>query len=185
MVTAQDLEIHSAADFENLPDDGLWEVADGRAILLPGNEWDHQEISIGLVDRILEALKQLGHGRRMHTVNVDIPAQPGERFRTRIPDVVIYERPPAKKRFPIGAPPEVAIEILSTRRGNVERTEKMDDYASAGIAEYWIVDPFERDIEVYLLKDKAYQLAEIAREEIRSTAMPGLCVDLRGLFDFS
>ena len=61
----------------------------------------------------------------------------------------------------------------------------MDDYASAGISEYWIVDPIERDIEVYLLKGKAYKLAEIAREEIRSTAMPGLRVDLRGLFDFS
>jgi hypothetical protein len=49
MVTTRDLEIYSAADFENLPHDGLWEVADGRAILLPGNEWEHQRISIGLI----------------------------------------------------------------------------------------------------------------------------------------
>ncbi len=40
MVVTHDLEIYSAEDFENLPGDGLWEVADGRAILLPGNEID-------------------------------------------------------------------------------------------------------------------------------------------------
>jgi Uma2 family endonuclease len=185
MVTAQDLEIHSPADFDGLPDDGLWEVADGRAILLPGNEWDHQELSTGLIYRILEALKRLGHGQRMHTVNVDIPALPGEGFRTRVPDLVVCEHRPEQKRFPVGAPPEIAVEILSTRRGNVERTEKMEDYARAGISEYWIVDPFEKDVEVYLLRDGAYQLAQVARNEIASIAMPGLHVDLRGLFDLS
>ena len=41
------------------------------------------------------------------------------------------------------------IEILTTRRGNVERTEKLDDYARAGTGEYWIVNPFDRSVEVY------------------------------------
>ncbi len=40
---------------------------------------------------------------------------------------------------------------LSTPLGDVERTEKIDDYARARIGEYWIVDPFERAVEVYRL----------------------------------
>lgn len=183
MVTTHELEIYSAADFENLPDDGLWEVADGRAILLPGNEIDHQEVSFELSLRLAAALKLRGSGRVLQTVNVDIPPYPGEKFRTRVPDVVLFEKRPAGKRSRVGAPPEIAIEILATRRGNVERTEKIDDYARAGVGEYWLVDPFERAVEVYRLTESGYPLPAIAGNEIVSIAMPGLRVDLLNLFD--
>jgi Uma2 family endonuclease len=53
-----------------------------------------------------------------------------------------------RRSFSVGHPPELVIEILSTRRGNVERTEKIEDYARAGIGEYWIVNPFDRVVEV-------------------------------------
>jgi Uma2 family endonuclease len=183
MVTTHDLEIYSVTDFENLPDDGLWEVADGRAILLPGNEIDHQEIASEIHGRLTAALAVRGHGRVLWTVNLDIPPYPGEAFRTRVPDLVVFENRPFGKRFGLGQPPQIAIEILATRRGNVERTEKIDDYARAGVGEYWLVDPFERCVERYRLADGRYAMPEIQTEEIHSLAMPGLHIDLRGLFD--
>ena len=182
MVTTHDLEIYNVADFENLPVDGLWEVADGRAILLPGNEIDHQEIATEMLRRIFAILDARGRGRVLSTVNLDIPPYPGEGFRTRVPDLVIFENRRAGKRFGLGEAPEIAIEILATRRGNVERTEKIDDYSRAGVGEYWLVDPFERCVEVYRLIENRYKLPETATEEIISVAMPGLRLDLRGLF---
>ena len=65
-----------------------------------------------------------------------------------------------KKRYRPDHPPELVIEILSTPRGNVERTEKLDDYARGGIREYWIVNPFDRCVEVYVLTGPEYQLKE-------------------------
>ena len=182
MVTAQDLEIYRVEDFENLPVDGLWEVADGRAILLPGDEIDHQEIAAEIHARISAVLVARGHGRLLWTVNLDIPPYPGEGFRTRVPDLVIFENRPSGKRFGLGEAPEIAIEILATRRGNVERTEKIDDYSRAGVGEYWLVDPFERCVEVYRLAGNRYALPEIATEQIDSVAMSGLRFDLRGMF---
>jgi hypothetical protein len=73
VVTAQELEIHSAEDFENLPEDGFWEVANERAILLPGHELDHQAISGGLFERLPDGLKKRSRGRVIAAVNVDIP----------------------------------------------------------------------------------------------------------------
>jgi len=102
MVTAQDLEIYRVEDFENLPVDGLWEVADGRAILLPGDEIDHQEIAAEIHARISAVLVARGHGRLLWTVNLDIPPYPGEGFRTRVPDLVIFENRPSGKRFGLG-----------------------------------------------------------------------------------
>src|SRR5207244_1262446 len=101
-------------------------------------------------------------GRRafaLLAVNVFIPRRPGDigELQNRVPDIVVSTHLPPR-HFPVGNPPELAIEILSTRRGNVERTEKLDDYALAGIGEYWVVDPFKRAIEVYRLRDGEYLL---------------------------
>jgi Uma2 family endonuclease len=181
ITTPEDLAIRSAEDFERLPGEGLWEVVDGRAVLLSGNELDHQKICGRLYLQLMAALKQRGYGDAVTMVNVDIPSRSDEGFRTRVPDIVVFEHDPSGKRFQAGEPPEIAIEILATRRGNVEHSEKIDDYACAGIAEYWIVNPFEHVVEIYRLEAGEYKLAEVAREEIDSLAMPGLRVDLRGL----
>ena len=62
---------------------------------------------------------------------------------------MIVSRREPHRYFEAGEPPDLVIEVLSTPRGNVERSEKIDDYARAGIGEYWIVDPFKRTVEVY------------------------------------
>jgi Uma2 family endonuclease len=157
MTTVEELAIHSAADFENLPEEGLWEAADGRAILLPGNELDHQDIADELSRRLYEALERRGRGRRNTTTNVDIPPHRHEGFRTRVPDLVVYERRPAK-RFLVGEPPEIAVEV--------DRNGKLEDYARAGILECWVVDREQRAVKVYRLNGDRYDLAELAVEEV-------------------
>ncbi len=50
-------------------------------------------------------------------------------------------------------------------------------------AEYWLIDPFERAVEVYRLDQRQYGVPEVATQEIVSAAIPGLQLDLRELFD--
>ena len=82
----------------------------------------------------------------------------------------------------MGIPPELVIEILSTRRGTVERTEKLDDYALAGIGEYWIVNPFDRVVEVYGLQSGEYRLQQTATTTISPQEFPGVVIDLPSLW---
>lgn len=96
---------------------------------------------------------------------------------SRAPDIVVCKRK-GRRYFPVGSPPELVIEVLATRRGNVERTEKLEDYARAGIQEYWVVDPFERCIEVYRLREGEYVLTASEREHVRPEAFPGVVVEL-------
>ena len=77
------------------------------------------------------------------------------------------------ERFQAGEPPELVVEVLATRRGNVERTEKMDDYARAGIGEYWIVNPLDRVFEVYHLQDGDYVI-QPPSSPVRPRAFPGV-----------
>jgi Uma2 family endonuclease len=87
------------------------------------------------------------------------------------------------RNFPAGNPPELVIEILSTRRGNVERTEKIDDYGCAGSSEYWIVNPFDRVVEVYLLRGREYQATQRdPNEPLRPQAFAGVAIDPRHIW---
>ncbi len=128
-------------------------------------------------------LQALGYGEVLHTPNVFIPVTRGfAEVQNRVPDLAISKQK-VKKRFEVGRPPELVIEILATRRGNVERTEKLDDYARAGIGEYWVVNPFDRAVEVYIRRDCEYVLRETASTgALRPEAFPGLEVNLQQIW---
>jgi Uma2 family endonuclease len=102
-------------------------------------------------------------------------------FQSRVPDIAVSKRQP-DRHFEVGAPPELVIEILSTRRGNVERTENLDDYALAGIGEYWIVNPFDRAVEVYVLQSGEHRLQQTATGSISPQEFPGVIIDLQSLW---
>ena len=177
--------MRTRADFERLPDEGRWEVVEGRAILVPPPEIPHQKMSARLNRLLDERIEKIGYGFAVPAVTVFIPRPPrsyGE-IQSRIPDLVVSRREPPGY-FEAGEPPELVIEILSTPRGNVERTEKLDDYALAGIGEYWIVDPFQRAVEVYRLASGAYGDPEIiSRGALRPSAFPGLEVDVEQIWE--
>jgi Uma2 family endonuclease len=176
IATSQEIMVRNKGDFERLPEDGLWEVVDGRAILLPANDYSHQKVSAALFKQFDRALASLGYGEVLATMNVHIPVEGGgfSQFQNRVPDLIVFKQRP-QKSFDVGQPPELVIEILATRRGNVERTEKLDDYARAGIGEYWIVNPFDRVIEVYALRNGEYTLKQTASQGAFSPeAFPGL-----------
>ena len=184
IATMQDVMVLTEEDFDRLPDEGVWEVVDGRAVFSPGPEIIHQEISVALFRAFDRQLRELGTGRVLPTVNVFVPPPEGSigEIQNRVPDLVVAAHVP-KKRYRPDHPPELVIEILSTPRGNVERTEKLDDYARGGIREYWIVNPFDRSVEVYLLSGPEYQLKETVRHgSLRPDTFPGVAVPVEEIW---
>jgi Uma2 family endonuclease len=155
IATMRDVLVLTRTDFERLPDEGRWEVVEGTAILMPPPEIAHQEICDRLNRLLFTKLQAISGAFVVSALSVFIPRTPksyGE-IQSRVPDVIVSRRKP-QRYFEAGQPPELVIEVLSTPRGNVERSEKIDDYARAGISEYWIVDPFKRAVEVYRMDDR-------------------------------
>jgi Uma2 family endonuclease len=179
----RDVMVFSEVEFEQLPDEGRWEVVEGRAILSPLCDYEHQRLSDRLARMLEQQLEALRCGFSVSAPNVFIPRPPDsfDEVQNRVPDISVSKHRP-KRHFAAGSPPELAIEILSTRRGNVERTEKLDDYALAGIAEYWIVNPFDRVVEVYVLRDGEFTLKETAVSTISPEQFPGVSIDLPSLW---
>jgi Uma2 family endonuclease len=80
--------------------------------------------------------------------------------KVREPDVLFLAREHADRRGEqVWGPPDLVMEVLSPGTELLDRETKHIEYARAGIAEYWIVDPEGRSVEVWALEQGNYTLA--------------------------
>lgn len=68
--------------------------------------------------------------------------------------------------------PDLVVEVMSPSTAKRDRIDKMKLYAEYGVLEYWIVDPLNKSIEVYRLRESAYALQHFA--ESGDTAGSGI-----------
>lgn len=107
----------------------------------------------------------------------------GDRFRE--PDVAFMLQAHAQRRGEIfwdGA--DLVIEVISPDDPNRDLVIKREEYAQAGIPEYWIVNPMDRTVTVLTLEGGDY-LAHgsfASGEEADSVLLPGFMVDVDQVF---
>jgi Uma2 family endonuclease len=59
--------------------------------------------------------------------------------------------------------PHLVVEILSPSTSGNDRTIKKDLYERSGVYEYWIVDPYEQQVEQWILRDGKYAIETQAK----------------------
>lgn len=78
-----------------------------------------------------------------------------------IPDLIIVcDRDKIHPDGIYGAP-DLVIEILSPSTAKIDRLEKKQNYEAFGVREYWIVNPKDKSIETYHLKNGILTLDDI------------------------
>ena len=101
------------------------------------------------------------------------------------PDLcVICDENKIDERGAIGAP-DLVIEILSPGNSNKEMKYKFDLYEEAGVLEYWIVNPADKTVFIYVLKENQcigmHPLIE--EDNIQSKLFPELDFKLESIFN--
>ncbi len=100
------------------------------------------------------------------------------------PDLcVICDDSKIDERGAIGAP-DLVIEILSPGNSNKEMKYKFDLYEEAGVLEYWIVNPADKTVFVFVLKENQYVGMHplIEEDNMKSYLFPDLSFPLSGIF---
>jgi Uma2 family endonuclease len=102
------------------------------------------------------------------------------------PDIsVICDKNKLTKKGCTG-PPDWIIEILSPYTANKDFHIKLDLYERHGVREYWIVDPGNKFIHVYVLDDSGHYSEEpeigMLNGLLNSFVAPGFSIELAKLF---
>ena len=145
-------------DYAQLPEDGLrHEIIDGEHFVSPSPSTQHQHVSKRLQYQLYTKIELAGLG-----VLFDAPMDVQlSGFDIVQPDIVIILNENVRKITPtkIKVAPHLVVEILSPSTAGNDRTIKKDLYERSGVSEYWIVDPFEQQVEQWILRDGKYVLA--------------------------
>ncbi len=104
----------------------------------------------------------------------------------REPDLLIVstENQQHLRNTYLDGPADLAVEIVSPESRERDRAEKFDEYAAAGVSEYWIIDTELRIAEFYVLRDGAYRPARIDVDgRFWSVVLPGFWIDVSAIWD--
>lgn len=78
-----------------------------------------------------------------------------------------------RKTF-LDGPADLVIEVISPDSIERDRIKKFNDYESAGVREYWLIDPERETAEFYQLTEGHYSLADTPDGVYHSRALPGM-----------
>ena len=144
------------ADYFALPDTNRFvELSEGELVMPPHPTHTHQQI----VGKLYRAIYNFVAERDLGTVQfgpLPVRLWPGK---IREPDILFMAREHSDRIAEQAyGPPDLTVEVLSPSTRRTDRLEKMVEYARAGVREYWIVDPHGRTVEVFILREGAYEL---------------------------
>jgi Uma2 family endonuclease len=170
----------SEADYLALETNHLIELCGGRLQVLPMPTTGHQ----AMVASFWRLLNEFVSARKLGTaLFAALPVRLSEGT-FREPDVLFMRSENASRiteDYWIGA--DLVVEVISKGRKGRDRDlrVKRKEYAEAGITEYWIVDPQEKEIVVLKLSGAGYEVHGRFEPGQRATSamLPGFSVDVK------
>ncbi len=164
--------------------DGKWELDDGVLYIMASGTPDHQFLHFQFgwhIENYLNGFDEPpAHFYQEMTTILSRELQ-----RAPEPDIVIIldERQEIVSRSRVEAPPDIAIEILSTDRSR-DLVRKRQIYAEAGVLEYWPIDPSNDTVTQLELRDGQYVERVVlgADDTLTTPLLPGLSIPLADIF---
>ena len=156
---------YTIADIYALPDGQRAELIDGQMYMMAPPSRVHQKISGALYHRIISYIES-------HNGSCEVYAAPFAVFLSKDdlnyvePDIsVICDNGKLDDRGCNGAPDWV-IEIVSQSSQRMDYLTKLFKYRTAGVREYWIVNPMKRTVLVYLFGENEDSTQYLFEDEI-------------------
>jgi len=175
----------SEQEYLALTHDTNWlvEFSDGRIEVLPMPKMSHQLI-VQFLNNLLFAFLSSANLGRMLFAPLRVRLRKGK---YREPDIVVMlagHSQRMREEFWEGA--DLVMEVVSDEAEDRHRdlVTKRNEYAEAGIPEYWIIDPLEQRITVLKLKGAKYAIAgEYSEDQFaKSLILPKFSVQVSKVF---
>jgi Uma2 family endonuclease len=172
----------TAQEFAKMPKQQAFvELIGGEIVVSPSPTPRHDIVISNLKDELRVHCETLGLSR-WYQAPVDLFIAGYDVLQ---PDLMVFraDQEPGLDELPVRRIPSIVIEVLSPGTRKKDLREKLPRYAGRGIAEFWVIDPANRSITLYLLgKDGAYQPYIVGKDPIEVGIYRGVTLPIDRIF---
>ncbi len=180
---------YTYVEYATWPDEERWELIDGQAYLMtPAPSTEHQRVSMRLGSQIEVFFRGKSCEVFAAPFDVRLPAnaaQEDDAVDTVVqPDILVVCEPAKLDDKGCRGTPDWIVEIISPSTASQDQIRKLDLYERHRVPEYWIVDPLNRIITVFVLSNGCYgkPLYVEAKGKLAPRLFPELEVDWELIF---
>ena len=164
------------------------ELIDGYPVMMAPPTRVHQKIGGELFGQLRDYLK----GKKCEVYHAPFAVRPFERDGERPeavdtmvePDISVVCDPSKLDDTGCKGAPDLVMEILSPSTTRHDKFIKFNLYQRAGVREYWIVDPADKTVQVFVLEDGRYTAKDFgaAGDTVRVNVLKDCVIDLSEVF---
>ncbi|MDE6908744.1 MAG: Uma2 family endonuclease [Lachnospiraceae bacterium] len=172
-------KLYTTEDIYALPEGTRAELIDGQLYYMAPPNRRHQELAGELFGSIREYIRSNNGSCRPYIAPFAVFLNADNRNYVE-PDIsVICDRDKLTDNGCNGAPDWI-IEIVSPGSRRTDYFTKLFKYRTAGVREYWIVDPEKNRITVYNFETED-TLEYSFKDSVQAGIYPGFCINFAGL----
>lgn len=140
-----------------MPEGSPYQLIAGELTMTPAPTPYHQQVAIRLEYLLVDYLSVKQKVAEVLHAPIDVYFDEHEVYQ---PDIIAInqDRLEIIGEAKIEGAPDLVVEILSPSTAYYDLRHKRDVYANSGVKEYWIVDPLEKNIEVYQNQNGTFEL---------------------------
>lgn len=179
---------YSYADYLTWNEQERWEILDGIAYMQAAPSRLHQEILLEILNQIANYLK--GKPCKVYPapfcVRLDADKNDYDVKNIVEPDITIVCNSSKLDERGCKGSPDMIVEILSPSTAKKDKIDKFNKYEKVGVKEYWVVEPDQKLVSVFILQDSGrYGRTEMYTHEdkIKVSIFSNFEVDLKPVFE--
>jgi len=182
-VIKMNAELASKTDFtvayiENLPEHVRAELIDGQIFYMAAPKLVHQALIGDLYFQIRAHIESQAGDCKIYVSPVSVRLTEDDRNYLE-PDIIVVCDSTKLEEDGCHGAPDLVIEIASKSTQKRDYGLKMAKYRSAGVKEYWIIDPQRQVIMAYWFENETLNELHGIQDEIEFHLFPGLKIKLK------
>lgn len=168
-------ERYTTEYIEALPENVRAELIDGQIYFLAAPKIIHQRILTKLSTRLEHYIEEKGGGCQTLVAPVAVRLNCDDKTWLEPDIIVVCDETKLQEDACCGVP-DLVIEIVSLSTRQRDYGIKMLKYRTAGVKEYWIVDPEKRTVVVYWFEDENWNNLYSFEDEIAFHMFPEVTI---------
>jgi Uma2 family endonuclease len=168
-------QLYTIEDIYDLPEGTRAELIDGQMYMMAPPNRRHQEIVGTLYRKITDYIESKGGSCKTYIAPFAVFLNQ-DRLNYVEPDISVICDPDKLTDKGCSGAPDWVIEIVSPGSRRMDYSTKVFKYRSAGVREYWIVDPDKKRITVWDFANDNYEEFSFS-ESVKSVIYPDLSID--------